>query len=361
MKKLITAVTLGIALASGGTTTATALHKDVRLVIDGQPVAGGSFAVTVADVLNASGVALAPGDLVSPALDAVVADGQSISVSYLKPITVIVDGKQQTITTTAHTVAEALAGMAIPELDAAWLSASASDPLPRTGTTIKVSTPKSITLQVGGGKAKKLTTNANTVADLLSQQGLIADSDDLVSPAVTVHLREDAKIRLDRVEVTTKTVTESVKFPVTKKKNSSLWVGESRTRVAGKNGKATRTYQITTVNGEVSKKQVVREIMVTKPKTATLEIGTKTTPDGVGINLARAALWDRIARCESGGNWHINTGNGYYGGLQFNLASWRSNGGRDFAAYPHHASRAEQITVANRYYAKAGTRPWTCA
>jgi hypothetical protein len=80
----------------------------------------------------------------------------------------------------------------------------------------------------------------------------------------------------------------------------------------------------------------------------------------VGINLARAGMWDRIARCESGGNWHINTGNGYYGGLQFNLASWRSNGGRDFAARPDQASRAEQITVANRYYAKAGLGPWGC-
>lgn len=81
---------------------------------------------------------------------------------------------------------------------------------------------------------------------------------------------------------------------------------------------------------------------------------------GAGLNLARAAMWDRIARCESGGNWQINTGNGYYGGLQFALASWRANGGTDFAAYPHKATRAQQITVANRYYAKAGLAPWGC-
>ncbi|MGC3954030.1 MAG: transglycosylase family protein, partial [Propionicimonas sp.] len=75
---------------------------------------------------------------------------------------------------------------------------------------------------------------------------------------------------------------------------------------------------------------------------------------------ARAAMWDRIAKCESGNRWNINTGNGYYGGLQFNKASWNANGGRDFAALPHQASRAEQITVANRYYAKAGLKPWGC-
>jgi hypothetical protein len=72
-------------------------------------------------------------------------------------------------------------------------------------------------------------------------------------------------------------------------------------------------------------------------------------------------MWNRIARCESGGRWHINTHNGYYGGLQFSLATWRSNGGRDFASYPHKAGKGEQITVANRLYAKRGTRPWSCA
>ena len=71
-------------------------------------------------------------------------------------------------------------------------------------------------------------------------------------------------------------------------------------------------------------------------------------------------MWNRIARCESGGRWHINTHNGYYGG-QFSLRTWRSVRGRDFASYPHKATKAEQITVANRLYAKSGTRPWGCA
>ena len=71
-------------------------------------------------------------------------------------------------------------------------------------------------------------------------------------------------------------------------------------------------------------------------------------------------MWDRIAQCESTGRWNINTGNGYYGGLQFSLATWRSVNGPDFAAYPHQASRAEQITVANRLYALRGLQPWGC-
>ena len=79
-----------------------------------------------------------------------------------------------------------------------------------------------------------------------------------------------------------------------------------------------------------------------------------------GINLARAAMWDRIAKCESGGRWSINTGNGYYGGLQFDYRTWLSVNGDDFAPRADKASRAEQITVANRLYAKRGLQPWGC-
>ena len=78
------------------------------------------------------------------------------------------------------------------------------------------------------------------------------------------------------------------------------------------------------------------------------------------INLARSAMWDRIAQCESGGRWNINTGNGYYGGLQFDYSTWLSVNGDDFASRADRASRAEQITVANRLYAKRGLQPWGC-
>ena len=53
-------------------------------------------------------------------------------------------------------------------------------------------------------------------------------------------------------------------------------------------------------------------------------------------------MWDRIAQCESGGNWHINTGNGYYGGLQFAASSWLANGGGDFASRADLASRGSR-------------------
>ena len=70
------------------------------------------------------------------------------------------------------------------------------------------------------------------------------------------------------------------------------------------------------------------------------------------------SVWDDLARCESGGNWAINTGNGYYGGLQFSLSTWQGYGGAEFAAYPHEATREEQIAVAERLHAARGYAPW---
>lgn len=67
--------------------------------------------------------------------------------------------------------------------------------------------------------------------------------------------------------------------------------------------------------------------------------------------------WDAIARCESGGNWSINTGS-YDGGLQFLPSTWAANGGLQYAPAANLASREQQIAVANRLYARAGLSPW---
>ncbi|QBJ95259.1 resuscitation-promoting factor [Rhodococcus sp. ABRD24] len=83
-------------------------------------------------------------------------------------------------------------------------------------------------------------------------------------------------------------------------------------------------------------------------------------PFGLATGTASAAThnWDGVAQCESGGNWAINTGNGYYGGLQFSQSTWTANGG---SGSPHTASKAEQIRVAENTLASQGPGAWpTC-
>jgi resuscitation-promoting factor RpfA len=85
------------------------------------------------------------------------------------------------------------------------------------------------------------------------------------------------------------------------------------------------------------------------------------TPLLVVAPAAQAATdttWDKVAQCESGGRWDINTGNGYHGGLQFSPTTWRSFGGGEFASAAYNASRSEQIVVAERVLAKQGWGAW---
>jgi resuscitation-promoting factor RpfA len=89
-----------------------------------------------------------------------------------------------------------------------------------------------------------------------------------------------------------------------------------------------------------------------------------TAVGGVALAAPAAAAthdWSGVAQCESGGNWHINTGNGYYGGLQFLQATWVGYGGLQYAPRADLASPAEQIAVAERVLAGQGIGAWpTC-
>ena len=75
-------------------------------------------------------------------------------------------------------------------------------------------------------------------------------------------------------------------------------------------------------------------------------------------SAASGSTWDRLAQCESGGNWSINTGNGYYGGVQFSASTWRAFGGGAYASTANHASRSEQIVIAERVLDAQGWGAW---
>ncbi|WP_435858701.1 transglycosylase family protein [Streptomyces pathocidini] len=84
----------------------------------------------------------------------------------------------------------------------------------------------------------------------------------------------------------------------------------------------------------------------------------------LGATSASAAsvdTWEKVAQCESGGNWSINTGNGYYGGLQFSQSSWKAAGGTQYAARADLATKDQQIAVAEKLLAMQGPGAWTCA
>src|ERR1700691_510252 len=105
-----------------------------------------------------------------------------------------------------------------------------------------------------------------------------------------------------------------------------------------------------------------------KPTTSTVSVAklafTGAVVGGGGIALAGHAAaapdseWDRVAACESGGNWGINTGNGYHGGLQFSQGTWSAHGGGEYASSANQATREQQIAVAERVLATQGRGAW---
>ncbi|GAA4850200.1 transglycosylase family protein [Pseudonocardia benzenivorans] len=87
-------------------------------------------------------------------------------------------------------------------------------------------------------------------------------------------------------------------------------------------------------------------------------VGTPLLALAPAATAATDATWDRVAQCESGGNWAINTGNGFYGGLQFTASTWKAYGGTAYAPQANQATRAEQIAVAEKVLAGQGWGAW---
>ncbi|AQP44179.1 resuscitation-promoting factor [Tessaracoccus flavus] len=371
----------------GGATAVSALEKnDVTLVVDGTAKTVALREDTVAEVLELEGIELGSHDVVLPAADSEIVDGIEISVAYGRPLDVTVDGESRRVWTTARSVGEALRML---DLDASTslVSASRSQSIGRAGLEVDIQTAKDVQL-IAAGSTTSITL-AGTVQDVLDKAGVAPDADDKVSPAPTTALADGMTIQVVAVEVKQSTKTVELPYEKTSVKTDKLYTGEQKVTTKGVVGVKTETYTDIYEDGVLVSSELAGSEVTKQPVAQVTSIGTKAKPkpkpapapapqktesksssssstpaastSSSGLNLAREAMWVRIAECESNNRWNINTGNGYYGGLQFNLPTWRSVGGTDFAPYPHQASRAEQITVANRLYAQRGTQPWSCA
>ncbi|MDF2093683.1 ubiquitin-like domain-containing protein [Knoellia sp. 3-2P3] len=346
--------------------------KSVNLSVDGKTSSVRSFGGTVADVLEKQNIRVGEHDVVVPSADSKIQDGQKIVVRYGRKLTVTVDGKTREYWTTATTVASALQELGI-RADSAKLSASRSQTLGREGLSLTVSTPKSVAVRVDGKNLATASTGL-TVKEALADLRITVDRDDRVKPGLNAPISDGLKIAVQRVSTKTVTATQAIGFGTVEKSDSSLFKGQSKTVKAGREGAKVVTYRLVTVDGKTESKKALKSVVTQQPVARVVAVGTKPRPvadsgstggsstgSGGAINLARADMWDRIAECESSGNWSINTGNGYYGGLQFDIQTWLGAGGGDFASRADLASREEQITVANRVYEDRGLQPWGCA
>jgi uncharacterized protein YabE (DUF348 family) len=339
----LTATIAGVLLAVATVTFGySSLTTEVTLAVDGQERSVTTFGDTVQDVLDAEGIELSSRDLVQPGVDETIEAGDRISVRYSRPIELTVDGKTSTHWVTATDVQGALAQIGVVYADSR-LSTSRGADIDRGGAEIDVVTPKKLVFKLAGKKAITRTVPALTVEDALAEVGVELDAQDKVRPARSAKVEDGDKIVFTDIETRRRSVEdEVVPAPVRRIEDDSMYEGESKVVTEGVDGVRDVTYRVIVRNGDVVRRIVLTQDVSKAPRAEVVHVGTKTvTANFAGGNT----VWDRLAQCESGGNWAINTGNGYYGGLQFNVGTWRAYGG---SGYPHQASRETQIAIATK-------------
>lgn len=328
------------------------MNKTVTITVDGEQRTIHTFASSVAGALKSAGLRINEEDTLAPTANSPIEDGSRIVLKRGRPLTLTVDGMQHEIWTTALTVKHALqqVGMHSPDME---LSADPSRPIPLNGMALVVRITRPITLLDGGQPAKELNSTALSVGDLLTQQGVPLQEHDTVTPDRASPVLPGMTVQVTRVRIEERSERRSVQPPVKKVKDPKLPIGDVVVEDPGSPGEEIVTFEVTLKNGtETGRRQLTRQ-EITPARPSRVRVGAK------GSTGAEGSVWDRLAQCESGGNWAINTGNGYYGGLQFDKATWSSHGGNRYAPYPHQATREEQIAVAQRVRnARGGYSAW---
>ncbi|MFC8524613.1 transglycosylase family protein [Arthrobacter sp. FX8] len=347
-------------------------NKTVTLNVDGKASSVQSFGGTVEQVVKSANLELKPGDRVSPSLDATVQNGTVININQAKEVKVSLDGAEKTVNTTAQDVEDLVTELGVAS--ASSVSAPKDATLSLAGSYVSISTPKTVSI-VADGKVNTATTTAPTVGKVLEDSGVTLAANDRTSQPANANVVNNMVIKVSRVDTSQTTVTsEDVPFETVTAESADMLKGEKEVTQAGAAGKLERTFKLVLVDGREASRTLVSEKVAVQPVTEKVTVGTKAKPApqaapaaAAGANTGAAApammneaMWDKIAQCESSGNWSINSGNGYYGGLQFDIRTWIGAGGGAYAPNASLATKAQQIDIANRVYAQRGLSPWGC-
>ncbi|QGU06785.1 Resuscitation-promoting factor Rpf2 precursor [Corynebacterium occultum] len=350
------------AVLVGGVSVAAAAQKDVIVDVNGEQIPVSTFAGDVQGALEAAGIQVGDQDLIYPAPSEQLSDATTINVRTAKPVALIIDGEELDLTSNALTVEELLAE--VPGLHpAAKVSAATGDTIPAEGMTVEITKPKIIALK-DGVETVYTSIPATTVAEVLEDRGITLGEHDRVTPALDAKIDHNTTISVDRVSIEEVTAEETFDVPTRYVEDPEAPVGEENIREWGKSGVKDVTRKITTVNGQVAEEIILNEQVTSEAIPAVIARGTKVAAPAAPAASSSApsvgggSVWDSLAQCESGGNWAINTGNGYQGGLQFSPSTWAAYGGTQFAAAANQASREQQIAVAEKVRAGQGWGAW---
>jgi resuscitation-promoting factor RpfB len=346
---LFAVVLLGLV---GGTLAFFAAQKSVTLTVDGQVSRVGTYAATVAEVLEEEGLEPAAHDVVLPAPDQALADGDAVVLNRARPLELTVDGVSRQVYVTALSVDEALAQLGF-RADDLVLSASRSERLPLDGMELTISTPKEIVL-VSDGQQRVVTTTAATAGDLLEEQGITLGETDRTSLYLEQGLLNRMRLQVFRVLVSEVQGAAAIPHERVETPDPNAFEGDDTVTVPGVDGEQVSTFRVTVVDGVETSRETLSTTVTREPVTEQVTVGTKERP--ANSPTADGLNWAALANCESGGRATVVSSNGLYHGLyQFSVQTWRSVGG---SGLPSDASPDEQTYRAQLLYNKAGAGQW---
>ena len=360
-------IAAGLAVLGALVAVAYGFTDVVEVAVDGETHDLRLYGGTVGEVIDRLGVEVGPADVVSPASDTAVTDGLSVRIDRAITVDVEIDGGiARRITAPVTSVAGVLeaAGMEDvrglgAEITPGWTAPIAD------GDTIRVTLPVVVTITVDG-RHHEVVTLASHVEAVLVQTGIEVGDDDLVYPGADSPLfGASPVVVVQRVETDEEVEEIALGHDEVRRRTSDLRRGTTRVQHEGRDGLRLDTYAVTRVDGEVVERDLVDQEVVREAQDRIVLVGTYEPPPPPPppppttttstSSTSDDSVWDRLARCESGGNWSANTGNGYYGGLQFHPQTWRSVGG---SGLPHEHSRATQIEMGKKLQARSGWGQW---
>ncbi|MDP7705779.1 MULTISPECIES: resuscitation-promoting factor [unclassified Mycobacterium] len=351
LRLLVGALLLALTFAGGYAVSAS---KTVTLTIDGTSMKVQTMRSRVIDIVRENGFAVEERDDLYPAADVTVGDSATIVLRRSRPLEITLDGQNsRQVWTTASTVDEALAQLALT--DTAPAAASRASRVPLAGMALPVVSAKTVQID-DGGTVRTVHLPAPNVAELLNAAGAPLQDSDQVIPAPATPITDGMQIQVTRNRI--ERVTERVPLPPPARRIEDPEMNMSREVVEdpGAPGMQDVTFSVAQVNGVETGRLPIANVVVTPAREAVVRVGAK--PGTEVPPVSDGTIWDSLAGCEAGGNWAINTGNGFFGGVQFDQGTWEANGGLRYAPRADMATREEQIAIAEVTRQRQGWGAW---
>ena len=207
-----------------------------------------------------------------------------------------------------------------------------------------------------GGEASHQRLAAPTVGQLLAAAGEPLQQDDTVVPPASTSVIEGMQIVVTRIRMHNVAARMPLPAPLRRIQDPTMNISRRVVEDPGTPGTQDVTFAVSTVNGVETGRRLVAHDVVTPARPSVQRVGAK--PGTQVPPVSNSATWDALASCESSGNWAINTGNGFYGGVQFNQNTWERHGGLRYAPRADLATREEQIAIAAVTQARQGWGAW---